>query len=79
MNTIGVIVPVYNVGEYLSRCVESILNQIFKDFYLILIDDGSLDNYPKICDYYKKGSRVHVIHQKMVGYLLFEILGLNGV
>ena len=65
---ISVIVPVYRVEPYLKRCVDSILKQTFKDFELILVDDGSPDNCPSICDEYaKKDSRVTVIHKKNEG------------
>ena len=47
---ISVIVPVYNVEKYLKRCIESILRQTFKEFELLLIDDGSTDSSGKICD-----------------------------
>lgn len=68
MPLISVIVPVYKVEAYLSRCIDSILAQTFKDFELILIDDGSPDNCGKICDdYAKKDSRIFVIHQKNGG------------
>ena len=49
MATISIIVPVYNVERYLHRCVDSILNQTFTDFELILVDDGSPDNCGGIC------------------------------
>lgn len=63
MSTVSVIVPVYNVEKYLRRCVESILAQTFTDFELILVDDGSTDNCPEICDEYaRKDNRVRVIH-----------------
>ena len=52
MPEISVIVPVYKVENYLSRCVESILNQTLSDFEIILVDDGSPDNCPKLCDEY---------------------------
>lgn len=68
MPAISVVVPVYKVEPYLRRCVDSILAQTFTDFELILVDDGSPDNCPAICDEYaKKDSRVHVIHQKNGG------------
>lgn len=61
---ISVIVPVYNVENYLSECVDSILNQTFKDFELILVDDGSKDGSGKICDgYAAKDIRVKVLHK----------------
>lgn len=68
MPAISVIVPVYKVEPYLRRCVDSILGQTFTDFELILVDDGSPDNCPAICDEYAaKDSRVHVIHQENGG------------
>lgn len=64
MPKISVIVPVYKVEKYLQRCVDSILAQTFTDFDLILVDDGSPDGCPIICDeYVKKDNRVHVIHK----------------
>ncbi len=68
MPKISVIVPVYKVEEYLRRCVDSILNQTFQDFELILVDDGSPDNCPQICDEYaQKDNRVFVIHKENGG------------
>lgn len=61
---ISVIVPVYNVEKYLDKCIQSILKQTYKDFELILVDDGSLDNSPQMCDEYaQKDKRVKVIHK----------------
>ena len=68
MPEISVVVPVYNVSEYLKRCVDSILAQTFTSFDLILIDDGSPDDCGDICDQYiKTDNRVHVIHQENQG------------
>lgn len=68
MPKISVIVPVYKVEEYLDRCVDSILNQTFQDFELILVDDGSPDRCGEICDNYaKKDARTIVIHKKNGG------------
>lgn len=68
MKPISIIVPVYNVEPYLRRCVDSILVQTFTDFELILVDDGSPDDCPAICDEYAvKDSRVRVIHKKNGG------------
>lgn len=68
MCEISIIVPVYNVEKYLEKCVDSILNQTFKDFELILVDDGSPDNSGLICDQYaEKDSRVKVIHKENGG------------
>lgn len=61
---ISIIVPVYNVEEYLPRCVESILAQTYKNLEIILVDDGSTDHCGSICDAYKeKDSRIKVIHK----------------
>lgn len=68
MSKISIIVPVYNVEAYLQRCINSILNQTFEDFDLVLIDDGSPDLCGSICDQYAAiDSHVHVIHQKNAG------------
>ncbi len=65
---ISVIVPIYRVEEYLKRCVDSILNQTYNDLEIILVDDGSPDNCPAICDEYaKKDSRIKVIHKENGG------------
>ena len=64
MSKISVIVPVYRVEKYLDRCVESVLNQSFSDFELILVDDGSPDDCPRLCDEWaKKDARIRVIHK----------------
>lgn len=64
MPLIAVIIPVYKAEAYLSRCVDSILSQTFSQLRLVLVDDGSPDRCPEICDIYaKQDSRVHVIHQ----------------
>lgn len=68
MSMISVIVPVYNVESYITRCVESVLAQTFTDFDLILVDDGSPDNCGTICDKYAaKDRRIHVIHKENGG------------
>lgn len=80
MPKISVIVPVYNVEPYLSRCIDSVLNQTFSDFELILIDDGSPDKCPKICDMYAvKDNRIHVIHQKNGGLSAARNAGIDWV
>lgn len=68
MPDISVIVPIYNVENYLRKCIDSILSQTHSDFELILINDGSLDGCGDICNEYKsKDSRIKVIHQKNQG------------
>lgn len=65
---ISVIVPCYNVMEYLPKCVESILSQTYKNLEIILVDDGSTDSSGKICDgYAAKDNRIKVIHKKNGG------------
>lgn len=68
MPTISVVVPVYNVEPFLDECVSSILSQTFSDFELILVDDGSPDNCPQMCDAWaEKDERIKVIHKKNGG------------
>ena len=75
---ISIIVPVYNVEKYLNRCIDSILNQTFTDFELILIDDGSPDNCGVICDEYaKKDKRIKVIHKENGGLSSARNRGLD--
>lgn len=65
---ITIIVPIYKVEKYLEKCIDSILNQSYKNLEIILVDDGSPDNCPQICDEYaKKDDRIIVIHQKNGG------------
>ena len=64
----SIIIPIYNVEKYLRRCIDSVLVQENAFFEVILVDDGSLDGCPAICDEYaKKDSRIHVIHKKNEG------------
>lgn len=78
MPKISVIVPVYNVEKYLNRCVDSILNQTFEDFELILVNDGSPDNCGNICDEYaQKDNRVKVIHKKNGGVSSARNVGID--
>lgn len=77
--TISVIVPVYNVAQYLPQCVDSILSQDYEDLEVILIDDGSTDASGEICDRYAaKDSRVRVIHQKNGGAAAAKNAGLRA-
>jgi len=65
---ISIIVPIYGVERYIKGCIDSIINQTYKNLEIILVDDGSLDNCPSIIDEYaKKDSRIKVIHKKNGG------------
>ena len=75
---ISVIVPVYNAEPYLPRCLDSILEQTFTDFELLLIDDGSQDKGGAICDAYaQKDNRIHVFHQPNAGVSYARNTGLD--
>ena len=75
---ISIIVPIYNVEKYLSKCIDSILAQTYNDIEVILVDDGSPDNCPMICDEYaQKDNRVIVIHQKNAGVSAARNAGLK--
>lgn len=76
--TISIIVPVYNVEEYLPHCLKSIQNQTFTDYECILIDDGSTDSSGKICDEFcTTDKRFKVIHQENQGYRTARNTGLD--
>ena len=65
---ISVVVPIYKVEEYLQRCVDSIINQTYKNLEIILVDDGSPDSCPKMCDNFaKQDKRIKVIHKINAG------------
>lgn len=74
---ISVIVPVYNVEPYLRKCLESVLNQTYRDLEILIIDDGSTDNSGQICDEYKKDERVRVLHTENRGLSAARNLGLD--
>ena len=68
MDLISLIVPVYNVSNYLRKCIDSIISQTYTSLEIILVDDGSTDDSGNICDYYSKcDSRIKVIHKKNGG------------
>ncbi len=68
MKKVSIIVPIYNVGNYLDTCITSLVNQTLKEIEILLIDDGSTDDSPAICDKYaQQDTRVRVIHKKNGG------------
>lgn len=76
----GIIIPVYNVQNYLKQCVNSVLNQTFKSFEIVLVDDGSTDNSSKICDDLKESDcRVKVVHKSNEGLISARRTGLKIV
>lgn len=79
MPLLSIIVPVYNVEEYIEECLKSILNQTFQDFELILINDGSKDNSIEICSkYVQKDKRIRILHKKNGGLSSARNLGLKN-
>lgn len=80
MPTISVIVPVYNTASYLSRCIESLVNQTYSDLQIILIDDGSTDESGTIADEWQtKDPRIEVYHQQNQGQSAARNVGLLHV
>lgn len=76
---ISVIVPVYNAEKYLYRCIDSILNSTYENFEIILVNDGSTDSSPSICEEYSmRDSRVKVIHQRNLGVSSARNNGINN-
>ncbi|MDY4077588.1 MAG: glycosyltransferase family 2 protein [Clostridium sp.] len=75
---ISIVVPVYNVEKYLKKCIDSIINQTYKNLEIILVNDGSTDNSGKICDeYVLKDNRIKVIHKKNEGLSSARNLGID--
>ena len=75
----SIIVPIYKVEPYVHKCIDSIVDQSYEDFELILVDDGSPDNCPKICDEYAdRDKRIHVIHKKNGGLVSARNAGLKA-
>lgn len=78
MNYVSVIVPIYNIEGYISKCIDSILSQTYEDWELILVDDGSTDSSGKICDEYAlKDARIKVIHKKNEGLVEARKTGVS--
>lgn len=75
----SIIIPIYKVEKYLKKCIESVINQSFKNFEVILVDDGSPDLCPSICDeYQKKDQRIRVIHKENGGLVSARNTGLKN-
>jgi glycosyltransferase involved in cell wall biosynthesis len=75
---ISIIIPVYNVEKHLNQCVSSVVNQTYKDIEIILVNDGSSDNSPRICDEWaEKDSRIRVIHKNNGGVSSARNTGLK--
>lgn len=78
MPKVSIIVPIYNVDKYLDRCIESILNQTFNDFELILVNDGSKDKCKEIINFYfKKDDRIRIINKENGGVSSARNAGIN--
>lgn len=75
---ISVIVPIYNIGKFVEKCIETIANQTYKNLEIILVDDGSTDKSGKICDKWKeKDNRIKVIHKKNEGVSIARNTGIK--
>jgi len=76
---VSVVVPVYNVEKYLDRCIDSLVNQTYKQLEIILVDDGSPDNCPQICDKWaEQDSRIRVIHKVNAGLGMARNTGIEN-
>ena len=75
---ISIIVPVYRTQEYLGRCVDSLVNQTYRETEIVLVDDGSPDKCPKICDDYgERDKRIRVVHKENGGLVSARKAGLS--
>ena len=75
---ISLIIPVYNVEKYLDRCITSIVNQTYRNLEIILVDDGSPDNCPSMCDRWgEKDSRIKVVHKENAGLGMARNTGIE--
>ena len=78
MALVSIVVPIYKVEKYLSRCVQSLLNQTLKDIEIILVDDGSPDKCPEMCEnYLKVDKRIKVVHKVNGGLSSARNAGIN--
>lgn len=78
MCKVSVVLPVYNAERFLHRCIDSVLSQTYKDFELLLVDDGSTDSSGAICDEYAaRDGRVRVFHKENGGVSSARNLGIR--
>ena len=78
MEKISVIIPVYGVENYLDRCVKSVVNQTYKNLEIILVDDGSPDNCPRMCDEWAlRDHRIRTVHRENGGQSCARNTGLS--
>jgi len=76
---VTVVVPIFKVEKYLNRCIESIVKQTYEKIEIILVDDGSPDNCPEMCDEWaKKDSRIKVIHKQNAGLGMARNTGIDN-
>lgn len=79
MDLISVIIPIYNVRKYISRCINSVIGQSYSQIEIILVDDGSTDGSSAVCDKFaKKDSRIRVIHKKNAGVSVARNVGIEN-
>ena len=75
---VSIIIPVYNVKDYIDQCIQSVVNQTYKDIEIILVDDGSTDGSSEICDQWvQKDLRIQCIHQQNAGVSVARNSGLK--
>ena len=75
---ISIIIPVYNVEKYLEECIESVINQTYRNLEIILVDDGSTDKCLETCkEYEKRDNRIKVIHQENAGVSVARNVGID--
>lgn len=76
---VSIVIPVYNVEKYIDRCLKSVINQTYSNLEIILVDDGSPDNCPQICDEWaKRDSRIKVIHKVNAGLGMARNTGIEN-
>lgn len=80
MAEVSIVIPIYNVEKYLARCIDSVISQTFRDYQIVLVDDGSSDDCPRICDEYRiKDNRIVVIHRRNGGLSAARNSGIEWV